>query len=153
MAGGLYLITTVTHGRRPLFAHATSAACVGHTAASPALWTPGRLWAWVLMPDHWHGLVELGKGQNLSTMIARFKGSSSRSLGKACPASGLVWQKGFHDRALRRSDDLRTVAGYILDNPLRARLVERLEDYPYWGCAWLERASDLSGLDCPPGRG
>ena len=34
---------------------------------------------------------------------------------------------------VRRAENTGTVAAYILGNPIRARLVERVEDYPFWG--------------------
>ncbi len=69
----------------------------------------------------------------------------------ALPTSGLIaielkarkdcrialWQKGFHDRALRREEDLVTVARYVVANPLRAGLVEKLGDYPLWDAIWV----------------
>jgi hypothetical protein len=48
-----------------------------------------------------------------------------------------MWQKGFHDRAIRREEDLRAVARYIIANPLRAGLVRRVHDYPLWDAIWL----------------
>jgi REP element-mobilizing transposase RayT len=48
-----------------------------------------------------------------------------------------VWQNGFHDHALRQEEDLAEVARYIVANPLRAGLVERLGDYPHWHAIWL----------------
>ncbi|BAU72594.1 Transposase [Metapseudomonas furukawaii] len=51
--------------------------------------------------------------------------------------SGRLWQKGFHDHALRSDEDVKTVARYVVANPLRAGLVERLADYPFWNAIWL----------------
>ncbi|MCY1446959.1 hypothetical protein D9M71_635550 [compost metagenome] len=48
-----------------------------------------------------------------------------------------IWQKGFHDHALRHDEDLQDVARYIVANPLRAGLVKRAGDYPLWDAAWL----------------
>ncbi|MNW20243.1 hypothetical protein D3C71_2205540 [compost metagenome] len=48
-----------------------------------------------------------------------------------------LWQKGFHDRALRREEDLLKVARYVVANPLRAGLVEKLGDYPLWDAIWV----------------
>ncbi|MBB4592801.1 hypothetical protein FHR61_000481 [Xanthomonas arboricola] len=42
-----------------------------------------------------------------------------------------------HDRALRKDDDLRIVARYLIANPLRAGMVERVGDYPFWDAIWL----------------
>jgi REP element-mobilizing transposase RayT len=62
-----------------------------------------------------------------------FKGRTSRALGNG---NGL-WQRGFHDHALRRDEDLVAAARYIVANPLRARLVRRIGDYPFWKCVWV----------------
>jgi REP element-mobilizing transposase RayT len=43
-----------------------------------------------------------------------------------------IWQKGFHDRALRRDEDVRTVARYTVLNPVRAGIVSRIWDHPLW---------------------
>jgi len=48
-----------------------------------------------------------------------------------------VWQDGFHDHALRREEDLKEVARYIIANPVRAGLVTRVGDYPLWDACWL----------------
>jgi REP element-mobilizing transposase RayT len=83
------------------------------------------------MPDHLHWLLVLGEGESLSQVVRRVKAVSSKRLGRA------VWQKGFHDHALRREQDVRTVACYVVANPLRAGLVQRLGDYPHWDAMWL----------------
>lgn len=48
-----------------------------------------------------------------------------------------VWQRGFHDRALRQEEDLIATARYVVANPLRAGLVDRIGDYPWWDAVWL----------------
>ena len=45
---------------------------------------------------------------------------------------GQLWQRGFYDRSLARTDETLTdVARYILDNPVREGLVQRAQDWPY----------------------
>jgi plasmid stabilization system protein ParE len=39
--------------------------------------------------------------------------------------------------AQRAEEDLIKIARYIVANPLRARLVEHIGDYPLWDAAWL----------------
>lgn len=48
-----------------------------------------------------------------------------------------VWEKGFHDRALRGEATLKPAARYLVGNPLRAGLAEQIGDYPYWNSIWL----------------
>jgi len=65
------------------------------------------------------------------------KGSSSVAINRTLHQSGRLWQPGFHDRALRREQDLQPLARYIVANPLRAGLVKRLGDYPLWDAIWV----------------
>ena len=44
-----------------------------------------------------------------------------------------LWQEGFYDRVLRSDESTEVVARYILGNPIRARLVQSIEEYPFWG--------------------
>ncbi len=43
------------------------------------------------------------------------------------------WQRDFWDRQLRRGDSYSSKLGYVRENPVRHRLVKRLEDWPYQG--------------------
>lgn len=82
------------------------------------------------MPDHVHVLLRLGE-QPLSAVVQRFKALASKAVG------GSIWASGFHDRRLRDESCLPRVARYIVLNPVRARLVARCGDYPWWNSAML----------------
>ncbi len=90
----------------------------------------------VIMPDHMHWLLQLNDG-DLSTVMQKVKASTTRRIGCLRGSSCRIWQRGFHDRALRREEDLQSVARYIAANPLRAGLVRNLGDYPHWDAIWL----------------
>jgi len=92
--------------------------------------------AWVLMPDHLHWLVELRQG-SLSSLMRAFKSRSSCALFRVGVDRQRVWQPGFHDRALRRDDNVKAAARYIIANPIRAGLVQRAGEYSHWDCVWL----------------
>ncbi|WP_158969508.1 transposase [Paraglaciecola sp. L3A3] len=93
---------------------------------------------WVLMPDHFHGLLRLGnKGSNLSKVVGALKGVSGFRVNKKISRNGKVWQSSFYDRALRDEDDRKTIARYIVANPLRKGLVKHLNDYPFWNSVYL----------------
>jgi putative transposase len=93
--------------------------------------------AWVLMPDHLHWLLALERAPDLARVMGRVKGRSARRVNDLCGRAGRVWQESYHDRALRREEDLVAMARYVVANPLRAGLVERLGDYPHWDARWL----------------
>ncbi|MDR0209056.1 MAG: transposase [Pseudomonas putida] len=135
-AGRLYLLTTTTRNRTPLFSDLYFARAGIKQLRLSEQEGACRSLAWVLMPDHLHWLVELGRG-GLSSLMRTFKSRSSCALYRAGADRQRVWQAGFYDRALRREEDIKATARYIIANPLRAGLVSRAGDYPHWDCVWL----------------
>jgi REP element-mobilizing transposase RayT len=131
----IYLLTTVTAYRRQLFKDTELARAACRCIHERANWGDASLLCWVLMPDHWHGMVQLGVCDSLPTVMSRFKAAVARQLN--CTRTAVVWGRGYHDRALRHEDDIRAVARYIVANPLRAGLADNVLDYPYWNCVWL----------------
>ena len=131
-----YLITTVTRERVPVFADwrigrllvAELRAVTEHAYADSL--------AWVVMPDHLHWLMVPGT-ESLDAAVRRIKSRSARSIHRRLGMSGALWQKGYHDRAVRKEDDIRGLARYIIANPVRAGLVESVGDYPLWDTTWL----------------
>lgn len=129
-SGRFYLLTTVTQHRAPVFADIHAARALIRILAHQH--DSGRVdsHAFVVMPDHLHWLVQL-QDDRLDGLMGRVKSISSRQIGP------LTWQPGFHDHTLRRGADLKKMARYIIANPLRAGLVERVGDYPHWDAVWL----------------
>jgi putative transposase len=126
----IYLVTAVTQRRARVFEDLSAARTLILTMREDARRGSHETLAFVVMPDHLHWLLQLQKG-SLSELVGRVKSISARRLGTR------IWQDGFHDRALRDEDDLQAVARYIVANPLRAGLVERIGCYPHWDAVWL----------------
>ena len=93
--------------------------------------------AFVIMPDHLHWLMQLGDGASLSRTMHALKSYSAKRIRRLTGIYGPVWHSGYHDRAVRRERDLRTLARYVVANPLRAGLVEDIGKYPHWDAVWL----------------
>lgn len=89
------------------------------------------------MPDHWHGLLQLGQSDTLSLAMNRFKALTAKVLRRQVGVEGAIWARAFHDHALRHEEDLQGTARYIVLNPVRAGLVRRIGDYPFWNAIWL----------------
>ncbi|MFL9814573.1 transposase [Stutzerimonas sp. VN223-3] len=131
-----YVLTCVTLNRTALFTDWPAASSlaweihqIGQSDAIESL-------AWVVMPNHLHWLVQLRTG-SLGQLMQRLKSRSAIATNRLNGGQGAIWQKGYHDRAIRNEEDLRNVARYIVANPLRAGLVKRIGDYPFWDAAWL----------------
>ena len=135
-AGRAYLVTAVVYQRRPVFANfRLGRLLVAEFKQAHDLEMVNSL-AWVIMPDHFHWLFEL-RTATLPQVVKRVKSRSTLTINRACRTRGAFWQCGYHDRAARAEEDLIKIARYIIGNPLRAGLVERIGDYPLWDAAWL----------------
>ena len=133
----VYHITACTHERAPLFAEFTCARLLVAEMRHLQRRLHIDSLAWVVMPDHVHWLFQLDGPLALSRVIKTLKGRSARSIALHLGRQTPIWQRGFHDRAIRHDEDLRAVARYIVANPLRAGLVTRIGDYPHWDAVWL----------------
>lgn len=147
-AGQVYLVTTAAYRRNPFFREWDVAceACRAITAAATA--ADVFLLCWVLMPDHWHGLLRVGGRTSLSSTMNRIKGCSAIAANRVRASTGAIWARGFHDHALRREEDAIATARYVIANPVRAGLVANVRDYAFWDACWLAGAdrSPASGL-------
>ena len=96
-----------------------------------------NIMTWVVMPDHVHLLIQLGEGQSLSQFVGRLKSRSAARINKLRKQKSQIWAKAFYDRAIRRDEDVQSVARYIVANPIRAGSVKSVRDYSYWNAIWL----------------
>ncbi|MCP1444172.1 REP element-mobilizing transposase RayT [Pseudomonas sp. GGS8] len=132
----VYLLSTNTLDRKPVFADYALGRLVVHQFRQAQNTGLVNSLAWVVMPDHFHWLVELEKC-SLSNLMRQTKSLSAREVNLSSNRTGPLWQPGYHDRALRREEDLVKMARYVVANPMQAGLVERLGDYPLWDAVWL----------------
>ncbi len=133
-----YLLTTVTHGRNPVFKDIQAARVLINVLRGQHEAGSVNSLAFVIMPDHLHWLVQLRQVRGLRHLMQIVKGRSARAINSAQGTPGRqLWQKGYHDHALRLDEEVKKLARYIVANPLRAGLVKRIEDYPHWDAIWL----------------
>jgi len=137
IAGQVVLLTSVTDARRHRFVEFEPARAACQAIHEHPSWRSTRCLAWVLMPDHWHGLVELGAGDTLAGYMNALTACVSKAVRRERIAAGPIWQRGYHDRALRSDEHLQVAARYLVHHPVRAGLVTRVGDYPYWNAIWL----------------
>ncbi|RON65816.1 REP-associated tyrosine transposase [Pseudomonas fluorescens] len=135
-ASRIYLLTTNTHERQPVFRDFTLGRLVVDQFRNAQNSGLANSLAWVVMPDHFHWLIELQQG-TLSELMQKTKSMSTKAVRQATGQKKTLWQRGFHDRALRREEDLVKMARYVVANPLRAGLVKKLGDYPLWDAIWV----------------
>ena len=94
-----------------------------------------KCYSYCLMPDHLH-LQLSPKDGNLVDLINGWKSYTANLLNKM-GYEGACWQRSFYDHALRRDEDIQTVAEYIVNNPVRKGLVKNWKEYPYSWHKWM----------------
>jgi putative transposase len=85
----------------------------------------------VVMPDHIHLLLSLDQMMSVEKAMQLIKGGFSYRAKKELGYTGDVWQPGFSEvRILDRKSFLQH-RKYIEQNPVKARLVDSPEKFPY----------------------
>jgi len=115
--------------------------------AIPAHWPHARLDAYVIMPNHLHGIIVLqpttdaegglsaetfGRplSGSLASIVRSFKAACTRDVRRSLADPTLrLWQRGYHERVIWDNAQWDQVRGYIQTNPLHWADPARREDY------------------------
>jgi REP element-mobilizing transposase RayT len=87
------------------------------------------------MPDHLHLLISPKNG-NLVDLVSRWKSYTANLLRREGLEKG-CWQRSFYDHALRKDEDIKIAAQYIVNNPVRKNLVKNWREYPFSWHKWI----------------
>ena len=124
----LYFVTFNINGRRNVLANgAVHVAFVEFARAGAARGiSVGR---YVIMPDHIHLFVHGGLEFSLKQWIRLLKRKLSESLVAVPPH----WQEGFFDHLIRHRESYSVKWEYVRQNPVRAGLAAKPEEWPWQG--------------------
>ena len=85
------------------------------------------------MPDHVHLIfTPLYDGDSLysvAEIMQGIKSASAHSINRLLSRSGQVWQRESFDRVLRREESISAKVEYMIQNPVRAGLVQTATEY------------------------
>jgi len=129
-----YFMTVCTHHRRSILADASVVEILKGEwdgAWDRHGWAVG---SYVVMPDHVHFFCTDGEqGTALSRFVGSWKEWSSKAIKKECNIEEPIWQKGFFDHLLRSDESYSEKWNYVRNNPVRAGLVECMDEWPFVG--------------------
>lgn len=128
-----FFITTVTWQRTPLFRNLQRVEVMMDVLEHYRGQKKYVLHEFVIMPDHLHLLITPATEISLERAMQLIKGGFSYRMGRSSPsvAKRFLWQESFTNHRIRDEQDYAQHAEYIRTNPVRARLAERPELYPY----------------------
>ncbi len=121
-------------------------------------WLEERGWlihALTVMPNHVHVLTRNTQGQNhlLNHHLGILKGWTAREANRLLDRKGSFWMDENFDHWCRTQKEIESLANYIVDNPVKAGLVDSRQKWP-WTRAdktyWPEQAV-AQGENCQAG--
>jgi REP element-mobilizing transposase RayT len=151
MNGDCFSVTIAVEGRLDIFRDPQRAGIAITALRRAAEKYDARVFAYCLMPDHMHILTAMPPGVSLVDFVRQFKQLSAFRLKRLAGKPVAVWQARFFDHGLRAEEAIEDVASYIMENPVRAGIASRADDYPFSGSLNLE--GGLSGSEDPDLRG
>ena len=141
--GGTYFFTVVTYKRRYMLVDELARSCLHEAIAEIRAKWPFDIVAIVLLPDHWHTVWTLPRGDDrYSLRLRRIKEEFTRRYleggGSELPQSesrvdhGMrgIWQKRFWEHTIDDEDDLKRCVDYVHWNPKKHGLVSNVIDWP-----------------------
>jgi len=156
---GAYFITINTKDRVPLFWNESSVGTFGNIVAeqwlkSAEIRKEVSLEEWVVMPDHFHGILLIspvgsyghttppGKGhtpqidqktvfrspsRTVGAMVRGFKGAVTTAINTIRQTPGKpVWQSNYYEHIIRNEAAFQRISAYIRNNPAKAGLVGQI---------------------------
>jgi len=143
---GAYFVTICTQGRVCLFGEIAGGKMVLNDVGWIVVdeWTKNvlirdgiKLDEWVVMPNHFHGIVWITHGtvrhcrsdrpvaptagpqpRSLGAMIAGFKSAVTKRINKSRQTVGAkLWQRNYYEHIVRNENELNRIRQYIIDNP------------------------------------
>jgi len=126
----IVFLTVCSKGRKRIFANPEAHRTIQVAWSVASNWLVGR---YMLMPDHLHLFCSpFAQGpEPLRAWVAFWKSEAARHWPRRDDAP--IWQRHFWDTQLRRGDSYDAKWDYVLNNPVRAGLVTKSEDWPYQG--------------------
>lgn len=133
-----YFITLCVARNTPLFGDVinqqltlTAAGCMidNHWRALPQRFPTICLDSYVIMPDHFHGIISLYSSASiqqktsLSTIIGIFKSLTTYAYKEGMKhyqwpsCLSCLWQRNYYEHIIRNENDLNSIRAYIDDNP------------------------------------
>lgn len=91
---------------------------------------------WVVMPNHAHLLVKTIGDHTLSETMHSIKSFSASAANKLLGRKGRFWAPDYFDRFIRGRTHFMNVMRYIDENPVKARLCDSPDNYPWGQAGW-----------------
>ncbi len=90
-----------------------------------------KVYHWVLMPNHYHFLIELDMPEKLSVMMTGLNRAYTHYYHATYHTAGYLWQGRFKSKPIEKDNYLIACGRYIERNPVSAGIVLEAQEYVY----------------------
>ena len=97
-----------------------------------------NLFSWVVMPNHSHSMFTRAEDWKLETLLKNHKSYTAHEANKILGRKGKFWTDEYFDRYIRTTEHFLNTVRYIENNPVKAGLCEKPEDWPF-SSAWFRK--------------
>ena len=127
--GAIYHVVFKTTDEAPTLT-GSSADCVAEEIIALESDGLAQVLAWSIMSTHVHILLAPANGK-LSKVVHRIKGRTAYKLGKRHREMKKIWVRRYYDRRIRNDKQREEAERYIIENPVKAGLCERPEEWAW----------------------
>ncbi len=91
-----------------------------------------NLFCYCIMPNHVHFVAQLSDDlQPFNSIMKSIKNYSARQINKLLNLQGHFWQREYYDHVVRDGKEFERIISYVLENPVKAGLVDDWQQWPY----------------------
>ena len=127
-----YLVTAATRDRVKAFSNVDFGRTAERLLVDAASKAKFAIPAYCLMPDHVHFVASgLEQDSDLRRFVSGWKQATGFAWSRL--GHGRLWQEGYWDRLARFDEPIEEMVRYVVENPVRAKLVENSALYPLTG--------------------
>ncbi|MGG7164520.1 REP-associated tyrosine transposase [Clostridium ihumii] len=128
----VYFITTITKNRKPIFNDKLACDLFINLITYYKLKYSCKIYAFVIMPNHIHFIIQISNNISISTFMKLLKGTFSRYYNELSKNNSTsIFQEGFYDNIIKNEFELSSVMNYIHNNPIKANIAYEYKDYFY----------------------
>lgn len=145
---GSYFITAATYLRERRFHDAPRLDLLQDALLSHVTTSGWQLEAWAVFSNHYHFIARPAKdglaSEDLGVMIKALHPGTSRKLNELDATPGRQVWHNYWDTHLTFEASYRARLNYVMQNPVKHRLVAEAKDYAWCSAAWFERMNARS---------
>lgn len=110
-----------------------------------------KIYRWTFMTNHIHLLLQQIGSMGVAEAMHFIQGRYARYFGRKYHWKGHVWENRYTNRIVADERYFRRCAQYIEENPVKAGITEKAEDYPWSSAAFYARGHRDPLTDKEPG--